>query len=337
MRNLGNAVVTMLLSVTIVAPLAKAQEPAWRLSLEVPSGQYILMEPIWAHVSVTNVSSENVRRTGLFGRFYLDGSEVPCRSAKAPTFYTTIPSGDTSTPKTESLVGPGFVIAAWVDLAEECNLAAPEKAVPGHHIVCYRDDATVGLITRSACASFDIVLPTGVDKQAYEAFNHDPLGNHDRLGELLRRFPTSTYAAYVVWKRWGKVTAGAWKSAEDRDKFLAWLAEDPDQGYLTWNLPCAEDGRRDGAVTRRLGGRLALACRDRWLDLVLDQHPNIWFADEVRLRLALNRYRLGDKYASVVGLEELAEHGRPDISAKAKALLAAMKAKGMLPEEGEKE
>lgn len=178
----------------------------------------------------------------------------------------------------------------------------------------------------------EVTRPEGIDKEAYEAFGHNPLGDSERWGELLRRFPTSTYAAYLVWTRWGRVTAGVWKSAGDRDKFLAWLSGDPDQEYLTWNLPCAEDGRTDGAVTTRLGGRKALACRDRWLELVLDHHPDIWFADEVLLRLALDRYRLADKDACAAGLADLAEHGKPYVASKAGELLSAIRAKGMLPE-----
>jgi len=180
----------------------------------------------------------------------------------------------------------------------------------------------------------EIVEPQGIDREAYEWSGHDPLGDSERYGELLGRFPTSTYAAYVVWQRWGRVTAGGWKSASDRDTFLSWLAGDPDEEYLTWNLPCTHDGRIDSSVTTRLGGRKALECRDQWLELVLASHPDIWFADEVRLRLALDRYRLGDREACAAGLEALAAHGRPYVASKAGELLAAMRAEGMLPGEG---
>ena len=189
----------------------------------------------------------------------------------------------------------------------------------------------------SRWVDFHVVEPKGVDRKAYLAFDGNPVPIVDRngtLGELLRRFPASTYAAYVVWNRWGRVTAGAWKSTEDRDKFFGWLAEDPDQEYLTWKLPCAEEGGPDATLLRRLGGRRAIACRDQWLQIALDHHSRIWFADEIRLRLALDKYRLGDKDACAAGLADLAEHGKPYVASKAGELLSAMRAKGMLPEKG---
>jgi len=72
--------------------------------------------------------------------------------------------------------------------------------------------------------------------------------------------------------------------------------------------------------------------RKGWFDTILKHHPNIWFADEVRFRIALDDYLLGDTDGCEAGLEDLAEHGKPYVATKAGELLAAMKAKGMLGE-----
>ena len=75
-----------------------------------------------------------------------------------------------------------------------------------------------------------------------------------------------------------------------------------------------------------------MTCRDHWLNTVLRNHPEIWFADEIRFKLAIDRYRLGESESSVAELEDLAEHGKPYVATKAGDLLSAMKAKGMLQE-----
>jgi len=52
--------------------------------------------------------------------------------------------------------------------------------------------------------SISVEDPVGVDREAYEAFNGNPLDPPQGYGELLRRFPTSTYAAFLVWEHSAK-------------------------------------------------------------------------------------------------------------------------------------
>lgn len=188
----------------------------------------------------------------------------------------------------------------------------------------------------SQCVSeptaIDVLAPEGIDKEAYEAFGRNPLGDSERFGELLRRFPTSTYAAYAIWKRWGKFSSPEWNTSEDREATLSWLAKNPDEEYLTWRMPCTEDGEPDASVETRFEARLALTCRDHWLSAVLRNHPEIWFGDEIRYRLAIDRYRLGQRESGIADLQNLAENGKPYIASTAAELLSAMKAKGMLEE-----
>lgn len=183
--------------------------------------------------------------------------------------------------------------------------------------------------------SFRVFEPTGLDREVYEAFGGDPLPIVDRegvVGQLLRRFPTSTYAAYAIWKRWGKFSFPEWNTSEDREATLSWLAKNPDEEYLTWRMPCTEDGEPDASVETRFEARLALTCRDHWLSAVLRNHPEIWFGDEIRYRLAIDRYRLGQRESGIADLQNLAENGKPYIASTAAELLSAMKAKGMLEE-----
>ena len=342
--------------VLIVVALAmsgmlQAQTGPWAVQVETPSDTIELGIPFEVRVTLENRSGGNIvmpTPLGLCGYCGLhigvpssDPGEECLGGLPCPAISPRPIS------KTKKWYGPGQVVVLRDD-------EHPPRCV-GQYTITYscevpervrqaeRDFKTGATITNTEVwvGSFEsdtVVVtamePEGIDREAYEVFGPGIVFDTRRHGELLRRFPTSTYAAYVVWKRWGRVTAGVWKDAEDRDKFLTWLSVDPDDEYLRWNLPCTADGRIDATVTTRLAGRVALECRDRWLDLVVNSHPDIWFADEMRLKLALDRYLLGDPAACAAGLEALAENGRADVAAKARDLLSAMRAKGMLPGEG---
>ncbi len=174
--------------------------------------------------------------------------------------------------------------------------------------------------------TFHVIEPEGVDREAYDAFGGDPLPILDREGikeQLLRRFPTSTYAAYAIWKKYAKGSA----SVETQRAIQTLVEPYPFRSELA---PCDASGAPRGGSETRLDPTTFFRCRDAWMDLVLTNHPAIWFADEIRLKLSLDRYLLGDSDGCAAGLEDLAEHGKPYVAGKAGDLLAAMKAKGML-------
>jgi len=176
----------------------------------------------------------------------------------------------------------------------------------------------------SRTVGFRVVEPRGVDRQAYEAFNGNPMPIVDRSGtrgELLRRFSGSTYAAYVVWEYGAKGIA--LMPVESLISYVAGGTE-----LLGNSVPDASGSWRSYT------GEAFLNWRDGWFDVILKNHPGIWLAGELRFTAALDRYLLGDKDACAVGLEELADHGKPYVAAKAGELLSAMRAKGMLPEKG---
>ena len=65
----------------------------------------------------------------------------------------------------------------------------------GMHRLCYSEEVPP---KQECCVSFTVVPPKGADKEAYEAFKGRPFSNQE---ELLARFPTSTYAGYVLAKK----------------------------------------------------------------------------------------------------------------------------------------
>ena len=178
----------------------------------------------------------------------------------------------------------------------------------------------------SPAVTIDVTEPEGIDKEAYDAFGGDPLGELGQSWGVLRRFPSSTYAAYFVWDQYAQGAVGV--NADSAADSVA-------QGPIHKNgvVPCDQEGQMSSTNSSILSGTSFVRCRDNWLRLALDNHPDIWFADEMRLRVALDSCLLGDKSGCAAQLHDLAQHGRPYVAAKAGELLAAMQAKGMLEEE----
>jgi len=301
--------------------LVAAQKDAWSLSFEVSSDRYIVREPIWTRVVLTNQSGQEVPKAGAYGELYLDGSERPCRPYSGPTGPEVVGKGEGEYDPPEA--PPGAEVAVWLNAGEQCRLSHDGAASIGRHEICYRDQESNGLRSRSVCASFSIEAPEGIDREAYEAFGHDPLKRSERYGDLLRRFPGSTYAAYVVWSKHAK----GWASVEtDRAVEVLILGFKHERGLA----PCDAKLRPVGDTEIRLSGASYVQCRDAWLNSALKHHPEIWFADEIRLRLALDQYLLGEQAACSAQLEDLSIRARADVATKASQLLAALRAKGML-------
>ncbi|MCD4748908.1 MAG: hypothetical protein K8R59_05985 [Thermoanaerobaculales bacterium] len=80
----------------------------------------------------------------------------------------------------------------------------------------------------------------------------------------------------------------------------------------------------------RLRGKDFIRCRDNWLQIALQHHPDAWFADEIRMKLAVDHYLLGEKEECDELLTGLTKSTRPLVAEKAKDLLKAMKNNGML-------
>lgn len=161
--------------------------------------------------------------------------------------------------------------------------------------------------------------PEGEDREAYERYGGAPMYARD----LLKEFPTSTYAAYRIRERGGGVMSG-----NQLDALVQQLGrgiEGCGELWVPCDRPCDEP-----AGLMMLHGRDVLTWREKWFNLVLQAHPDIWFADEMRLRLALDRYIAGDVPGAVAGMEALGTGGRAEVAAKAREVLALLRARGMI-------
>ncbi len=318
-----------LVLIVFMVPLSTAWsgDSTWELSFEVVSDSFIAGEPIWAALSVENKSGQALPAVGWGGEFYLDGRGKPCRSIFGMFVDGPPPDpngGPPPIPAPPVLEDPDTVHRVNVNLSDQCRSLSDGKGIVGVHTVCYRDDRSQNLGSNMACDSFVVTMPTGIEIEAYDAFGPTVVEDPRNRGDLLRRFPTSTYAAYVIWQKYAK----DWSQVET-DRAVATL-ERP-YPFRTVLAPCDVTGLPAGGQETRFGPTELFRCRVAWMERVLGHHPHVWFADEVRLRLALDRYRLDDKTACAAGLEALSEHARPYVAEKAQALLEAMQAKGMLP------
>ena len=171
-----------------------------------------------------------------------------------------------------------------------------------------------GRVTSEPCR-ITITEPTGIDREAYDALAGDPMAEPRRLRT---EFPASTYAAYDVWRMTGaqglaRSEPGAVIAQTSRGLWgvVRWVACPPNAG-------CRPGDEPSGHVP----AQQALDWTARWIDIVLKAHPDIWFADDLRLRLALDEIIAGKTTLGAAALESLAKSGRPDIGAKAGELLA---------------
>ncbi len=80
----------------------------------------------------------------------------------------------------------------------------------------------------------------------------------------------------------------------------------------------------------RLRGKDFIRCRDNWLQIVLQHHPDAWFAHEIQMKLAVDHYLLGENEESGELLTSLTKSTQPLVAEKAKGLLTAMRNNGML-------
>ncbi len=183
-------------------------------------------------------------------------------------------------------------------------------------------------------ADVEVVEPIGEDKAAYD-YLLSPLSEGPpepcpaefavttRLrGELPQKFPTSTYAAYVI--RRFTSEGLSWSS----NGAIADSLKNGPAG-ITRNIPCPPSISPCVQLSE-IGGLQALDWTAAWIDMVLRAHPDIWFADELRLRLALDEIAAGKVSLGASDLENLSASARPDIAEKAGQLLTLVKRKGLV-------
>ena len=153
-----------------------------------------------------------------------------------------------------------------------------------------------------------------------------PPGVDDSPDLLLTEYLDSTYASYQIYQHYRKRWTG------DAGFYLRWATQRNLNRIRDYGWCDASGNPNPGEKhTEKLVGAGFLRCRVQWLEIALENHPDIWFADDIRLTLAGDAYLLGDKDRCRSLLEELIVGGRPFVAGKARELLDGMIENGMLP------
>ncbi len=153
-----------------------------------------------------------------------------------------------------------------------------------------------------------------------------PLKPTGAMELLLTKYLDSTYASYEIYRSFTRKWEGdadfydRYSSPENLRRINAYARCDAG-GHAAPEAKKSEETR----------GVDYLRCRDEWLQIALGNHPDTWFADEIRLMLAGGAYLLGEKDRCQSQLEGLIAKGRPYVAAKAQDLLDGMVEKHMLP------
>ena len=190
----------------------------------------------------------------------------------------------------------------------------------------------------SAEADVEVVEPTGEDRAAYE-YLLSPLSNAPPepcpaectfstglAAGLLQKFPASTYAAYVV----RDLTVSKGLAQVDPARLATLLGGG--LRAVARSIPCPPGAGCDANLRPDGQNRpeQAIDWSARWIDIVLKAHPDVWFADELRLRLALDEIAAGRSSLGASDLENLSKTAHPDIADKAGKLLALVKEDGSI-------
>ncbi len=183
--------------------------------------------------------------------------------------------------------------------------------------------------------------PTGVDAQAFSFIVNQVQESKgdavtrfssafvygDARGQLFREFPESTYTAYQLYRSYcGR------KPWQDNVKVLSALNKAVVRMHNS--VPCdRSDCAESGSV--QLRGEDYLNWQNLWFERVLEHHPDIWFADDVRFHLALNHFLLGEITLAEEELKVLA--GKKDSlwASKTQDLLRQLETKGVLRDNDE--
>ncbi len=178
-------------------------------------------------------------------------------------------------------------------------------------------------VIQSNHIKFRIVKPTGIDLEVYNKYHNSCNQITLTAQDLLQKFPTSTYAAYAV------CPPNQWTSNTDPEKILKAIESG---SYLSSGSVIDDTGKsKDGYLY--LGGKELVEYRTKWIGIVLKNHPDIWYADDLRLRLAVDQIALKNYKQGESDLRNLSEENKGEVAEKARRYLDLMKQKGWIKEE----
>ena len=131
---------------------------------------------------------------------------------------------------------------------------------------------------------------------------------------LLTNYPTSTYAAYLVYDRLKGFASADFANPmflRSLETGLFLSNSYPTEGGWVW-----------------MKDEMNAAWWSKWAGIILKNHPDIWFADELRLKLAMNQVALKNYQAAEADFIKLSKEAKPYVAEKAGLFVQIMKQKG---------
>ena len=336
-----------------------AQEPT--ISIAFDTDHFLFGQPVWVTFTIKNLSKEPIwvggkEENGQFKllerdarAFFPDGKEVPQHRGGSMVV------GTRPTPKKKLICGDCVI---WSQIVPVTDVSIDNLPSGKYNLIFYlkyslKEEAGVFEKEFQTSATFYVDTPEGDDaawlkhvkdvkKALYQkdttrvALNQPltwwdvldyalrPLGSKDIGLSVLQKYPTSTYAAYVIYQSSGAKGLMASEPAN--------IAKAITCGGINYPESVPDDtGKwKDGWQT--LTAENYPKWRDKWFDIVLKNHPEIWFADALRLRKAVEDYSHKKTENLLTDIETLSKTGSPEVAKKAQEILAALNT-----DEGKKE
>jgi hypothetical protein len=311
-----------MLAVSALSCQTVAQSPCWTVRASACSATYLPGEPIYLALTIENNSGRSLAYPGLAGKFYLDAVDAPCLARDVPiaTPPAAPPPGGTASQGEAKLEPSGTIHSELINIASWCNMTVGDRGLLGEHTVRFRPHSN-SLSPPEITATFRIITAQGTDRDVYKKL---PPSLRDIISDrslvkvnLLREYPTTTYAAYVIYDQMKRFTA------QDPAAVVGSL----EGGTFNSNsYPDEIDQSKDG--WKWLKGQAAADWWAKWYDVILKNHPDIWFADEMRLKKAVDQISVKNYQAAQADLEALSKDASFKQKDKAQAYLSLMKQKG---------
>jgi hypothetical protein len=171
-------------------------------------------------------------------------------------------------------------------------------------------------VIQSNHIKFRIVKPTGIDLEVYNKYHNSCNQITLTPQDLLQKFPTSTYAGYVVYQSSGAKGL----MASDPINIVKAIMD----GGIDYPESLPDDTGKWKSGWQIITRDKYPEWRDKWFNLILKNHPDIWFADALRLRKAVEDYSHKKTESSLGEIENLSKNASPDVAKKAKEILEAL-------------
>ena len=312
--------------------------------------------PLDLTITVINSSGHNLIVLGdsvkqsmhLAGILYTaQGVKIACSQESAS--WVTGHSSPSTWPKCEFPNGGTLTVSSGIYSQERCPLTeVPPGQYEGRITVTAQilTGDEVEMLSSELRIPVEVRQPTGQDAaylkalhdalRQYEKSAHPvrmkgvPLSWHEVLSSFrihsgqiaLSRFPTSSYAAYVVYGTMHGFMQG------EQSMFLRSIERGT---YLANSYPDDTGKSKDG--WRSLQGDAAAAWWSKWINIILTNHPDIWFADQLRLKRAVDQVALKNYQIGAADLETLSKEATPEVAQKAQKMLGMLRTKGWIKKE----